>query len=124
MSRFDQDWCNALAEQAGDATTQGDDAHLLYVVTDTSEGKVAFHIGLVDGAVEHVTAGKLPRGEKADITITATEATLGGLWSGDRSRDSAFMAGDIKIEGAYAQWLDQLVPLFEAAPWRDAWASA
>ena len=72
MSRFDQDWCNALAEQAGDATTQGDDAHLLYVVTDTSEGKVAFHIGLVDGAVEHVTAGKLPRGEKADITITAT----------------------------------------------------
>lgn len=124
MSRFDQDWCDTLAKGASGAKAHGVDLHVLYVVTETEEGKLAFHIGLANGAVEHVTTGKLPRGEKADITITATEATFSALWSGDRSRDAAFMAGDIKIEGAYPQWLDQLVPMFGDEPWRSAWASA
>jgi len=97
---------------------------MLYVVTDTEEGKVAFNLELADGAPLHVTAGKFPRGTKADVTVTIKEAVLASLWVGDRTRDEAFMAGDIKVEGAYNRWLDQIVPLFQSEPWAAAWAAS
>ena len=87
------------------------------------EGKAAFWLS-DDGKTFGALAGKLPRGEKADITITAKESVLLALWAGRRTRDEAFMAGDVKVEGAYAHWLDQVVPTFEAAPWSEAWATA
>ena len=92
------------------------------MVTETDEGKVPFHLQFDNESTE-ATAGKLPRGEKADVTVTAKEAVLAAIWSGDRNRDEAFMAGDIKVEGAYNQWLDVLVPLFAAPDWSKAWAS-
>ena len=125
MAKYDQDWCDALA--AAVAVEPGEEStplRLLYVVTDTAEGKVAFQIDLQGGAVIAVTAGKLPRGEKADVTVTAKEAVLVDVWSAARARDSVFMRGDVKIEGAYQRWLDELVPLFGAAPWSDAWLVA
>lgn len=122
MARFDQDWCDALAAAAGQSVLPGELERLLYVVTDTEEGKVAFNLSVDEGAVV-ATAGKFPRGVKADVTVTAKESVLAELWSGKRTRDQAFMAGDLKVEGAYAEWLDHLVPAFESAPWSEAWSA-
>lgn len=121
MTRFDQSWCDQLAGAVGGLGTESP-VRILYVVTETDEGKVAFHLQ-IDNESTEATAGKLPRGEKADVTVTAKEAVLAAIWSGDRNRDEAFMAGDIKVEGAYNQWLDVLVPLFAAPDWSKAWAS-
>ena len=97
---------------------------LLYVITDAPDGKFAFFLDLASGAVTSGTAGRLPRGEKAGVTITVKEPILLQLWSGELSRDAAFMAGDIKVEGAYEVWLDQLVPAFENDAWSATWAGA
>ncbi len=121
---YDQEWCDELLAGVSDASSDDVTLRLLYVVTDTEAGKVAFHIDLENGSPTAVTAGKLPRGEKADVTVTAKEAVLRGLWSGETSRDAAFMAGDLKIEGAYGRWIDQLVPLFADDPWARAWNTA
>ncbi len=125
MARYEQDWCDMLAAAVGDAALgEHEPLRLLYVITDTDDGKVAFNIDLIDGAVQACTSGKLPRGEKADVTVTVKEAIIVELWAGSRKRDAAFMRGDVKIEGAYARWLDELVPLFESDPWSTAWAAA
>lgn len=125
MARYDQQWCDSLGQAVGpDALLDAGDLRLLYVVTDTDEGKVAFHLQLAGGAIVAATAGKLPRGEKADVTVTVKEPVLLDLWNGVRTRDAAFMRGDLKIEGAYHFWLDQLVPLFQAEPWTSAWSTA
>lgn len=124
MTVYDQSWCDGLAERASDAGADGVDLVVLYVVTDTEDGKVAFNFELAGGAPEHVTAGRMPRGQKADVTVTVKEAVLRELWTEERSRDEAFMAGDLKIEGTYQRWLDQLVPLFESDPWKTAWGAA
>ena len=119
--RYSQEWVDAIVGAAGGSTA--DALRLLYVVSDTDEGKVAFHIDFGDDGVTG-TAGKLPRGEKADVTVTAKESALVELWSGERSRDAAFMAGDLKIEGAYQRWLDELVPMFSEGDWAAAWGDA
>jgi len=125
MGRYDQEWCDALAVNVGaDQLTDSAGLGLLYVVSDTAEGKVAFHLDLVGGAIVGATAGKLPRGEKADVSVTVKESALLELWRGARSRDAAFMRGDLKIEGAYERWLDELVPLFQTDPWTEAWKVA
>lgn len=125
MARYEQDWCDALSSAVGKSPVSEHGAmRLLYVVTDTEEGKVAFNLDLDGGAVAACTAGKLPRGEKADVTVTVKEAVLLDLWSGERTRDAAFMRGDLKIEGAYEKWIDQLVPLFQSDPWMEAWKAA
>jgi len=95
---------------------------LLFVVTDTDEGKVAFHLDLGDGLSG--TAGRLPRGEKADVTVTVKESAILPLWAGERSWDAAFMAGDLKVEGEYQRWVDELVPLFTSDAWAGAWEAA
>lgn len=125
MARYDQGWCDALAAQVGaEQTTDAAAMRLLYVVSDTADGKVAFNLDLLGGGIAAATAGKLPRGEKADVTVTVKEAVLLELWRGDRSRDAAFMRGDLKIEGAYERWLDELVPLFQTDRWTAAWKGA
>ena len=124
MTIYEEQWCAALAESAAKATGEGVDLTVLYVITDTDDGKVAFHMGLESGAPAHVTPGKLPRGTKPDITVTAKDPVIRAIWAGERSRDEAFMAGDLKIEGAYQRWLDEVVPLFEAEPWRDSWSTS
>ena len=125
MARYDQTWCDALASAVGDSAINDSAAlRLLYVITDTEEGKVAFNMDLAGGGVQSCTAGKLARGEKADVTVTVKEPVIADLWAGSRTRDAAFMSGDIKIEGAYERWLDELVPLFQAEPWASAWAEA
>lgn len=124
MSRYEQPWCDDLVEAASAASFAGDGATVLYVVTDTEEGKVAFHLQFTGDSAVVATAGKLPRGHKADITVTIKEPVLAALWSGERTRDEAFMAGDIKVEGAYNRWLDEMVPLFQSEPWATAWAAA
>ncbi len=121
---YDQDWCDQLRRAVGDATADAVTLRLLYVVTDTDEGKVAFNMDIENGAPTAVTTGKLPRGEKADVTVTIKDAVLRQLWSGEVTRDAAFMAGDIKIEGAYQRWLDELVPLFSSDPWATAWSAS
>lgn len=123
MTRYGQEWCDRVANAAPKSSDVGADLSILYVVTDTEDGKVAFNLALSGGSPEHVTAGKLPRGTKADITITIKEPVLLALWAGDRTRDEAFMAGDVKVEGAYNRWLDEVVPLFESAGWSGAWQS-
>ncbi len=123
MTAYDQTWCDALAERTADAAADGVDLVMLYVVTDTEDGKVAFNLELVGGKPTHVTAGRMPRGQKADITITVKEPVLRDLWAAEKTRDAAFMAGDIKVEGVYHRWLDELVPLFETDPWQTAWAA-
>jgi len=120
-ARYSQEWVDALVSKGGRSTVEA--LRLLYVVSDTEEGKVAFHLDFADGMAAG-TAGKLPRGEKADVTVTAKESALVKLWSGERSRDAAFMAGDLKIEGAYQRWLDELVPMFADGDWAAAWSSA
>lgn len=120
-ARYGQEWVDELVGGGGGSTAEA--LRLLYVVSDTVEGKVAFHLDFADGAVAG-TAGKLPRGEKADVTVTAKESALVELWSGERSRDAAFMAGDLKIEGAYQRWLDELVPMFSDGDWAAAWSNA
>ena len=125
MARYDQAWCDDLAASVGgDPLLESAPMRVLYVISDTEEGKVAFHLELARGSVVSITAGKLPRGEKADVTVTAKEAVLLPLWQGDQWRDVSFMRGDLKIEGAYERWLDELVPLFEKDPWRSAWEDA
>ena len=124
MTNYEQPWCDALAAQADGAAAEGVDLVVLYVVTDTEDGKVAFHAELTSGKPAQITAGRMPRGHKADVTVTVKEPILRSLWVGEVSRDSAFMAGDIKIEGAYQRWLDELVPLFESDPWKAAWANS
>ena len=125
MAMYDQDWCDALASAVGTTSTLADQGPLsmLFVVTDTEEGKVAFNLS-DSGDELTVTSGKLPRGVKADITITVKEPVAITLWAGTRNRDEAFMAGDIKVEGAYARWLDEVVPAFAASPWVEAWTSS
>lgn len=122
MGRFDQEWCDGLQAAVGSPGLLGG-AHiaLLYVITDTADGKVAFNV-VDDSTALTATAGKFPRGVKADITVTAKEAVLQDVWSGSRTREAAFMAGDLKVEGAYARWLDDLIPAFTTTPWLDAWA--
>ena len=127
MPRYDQAWCDQLVADAGGAHDKSDEQmRVLYIVTDTEEGKVAFHLDFqTNGAtLTGATAGKLPRGEKADITVTLKESVLVEIGGGTRSRDAAFMRGDLKIEGAYNRWLDGLVPLFETEPWTVAWGAA
>lgn len=124
MNRYDQQWCDSIAQASASASIEGLDATVLYVVTDTEEGKVAFYLELVKGVPTQVVAGKLPRGQKADITLTVKEPVLIALWSGERTRDETFMAGDIKVEGAYNRWLDEIVPAFESDPWLTTWRSA
>ena len=123
MTRYDEDWCRGLAESAASAATNGINLTIVYVVTDTDDGKVAFHLELANGSPVHITPGKLPRGHKADITVTVKEPVLLSILEGSRTRDEAFMAGDLKIEGSYHRWLDELVPLFENSPWLEAWES-
>ncbi len=124
MTLFDQAWCDSLANEVGGASTLATAGALsiLFVVTDTEDGKVAFNLA-DDGDSLTITEGKLPRGVKADVTITVKEAVLRALWSGARTRDAAFMAGDIKVEGDYGRWLDVVVPAFESSPWAEAWAA-
>lgn len=122
MNRYDQAWCDALSTSASTSAIDGA-LEVLYVVTEAEGGKHAFSIKFEGGSVT-ATHGKLPRGHKPDVTVTAKEAALLALWSGDRSRDVAFMRGDLKIEGAYARWLDELVPLFETQPWVESWQAA
>lgn len=120
MTRFDQAWVDGLVASAGPIADLTDRCRLLFAVTDTADGKAAFFLDLDAGGVAG-TAGRLPRGEKADVTVTATEATLVELWSGRRGYDAAFMSGDLKVEGAYELWLDRLSPAFAVAPWATAW---
>ncbi len=125
MSRYDDAWVAALSAAASAADADGSAALLLlYVVTDTEEGKVAFNLTFEDGRCTGSEPGKLPRGTKADVTVTAKESVLLPVWAGERTRDAAFMAGDLKIEGAYERWLDELVPRFSTEPWQSAWAAA
>lgn len=125
MARYDQTWCDALVDAAGgEPSGEMPPLQLLVVVTDTEEGKVAFHLDFDGGVIHAATAGKLPRGQKATVTVTAKEAVLFDLWTGARTRDAAFMRGDLKIEGAYERWLDELVPLFQAEPWAATWKDA
>ena len=127
MDRYDQTWCDRLFADAGGTHDKSDQQmRVLYIVTDTEEGKVAFHLDFdADGAtLTGATSGKLPRGEKADITVTLKESVFVEIGEGTRSRDAAFMRGDLKIEGAYNRWLDGLVPLFETEPWATTWRAA
>ncbi len=123
MTRYDQDWVDTLAGIGGAIGELTEPLRLLFVVTDTPDGKAAFFLDL-DGDSVGGTAGRLPRGEKAQITVTAKEAALETLWSGERSYDAAFMSGDLKVEGAYERWLDILTPAFATSPWADAWSAA
>ena len=124
MTRYDQDWADALASAAGPVAGLEGSVRILFVVTDTADGKAAFFVDLADGVVESATAGRLPRGEKADITVTAMEDKLLEIWRGERSHDAAFMRGDLKVEGAYADWLDRVTPAFAERPWSAAWGAA
>ena len=123
MTRFDQDWVDALAGAGGGIDELTEPMRLLFVVTDTSDGKAAFFLDLESDTAAG-TAGRLPRGEKANITVTAKESALEALWSGNRSYDAAFMSGDLKVEGAYERWLDVLTPAFGQSPWAHAWSAA
>ena len=124
--RYDQAWVDAFVASVPAEPIAGlpDELRVLYVITDAPDGKFAFFLDLASGVVASGTAGRLPRGEKAGITVTVKEPILLQLWSGELSRDAAFMAGDIKIEGAYEVWLDQLVPAFENESWSATWAGA
>ena len=126
IGRYDQAWVDALvaAAQREPISGLGDVLRVLYIITDAPDGKFAFFLDLASGVVTNGTAGRLPRGEKAGITITVKEPILLQLWSGELSRDAAFMAGDIKVEGAYEIWLDRLVPAFENDAWSATWAGA
>lgn len=124
MASYGQAWCDSLASAVSAGSSDHAPMLLLYVITDTEEGKVAFNLELDKGGVVAATAGKLPRGIKADVTVTVKEPVIHALWAGERTRDEAFMKGDLKIEGAYGRWLDELVPLFEAEPWSTAWAAS
>lgn len=124
MTRYDDEWVAALAAAVAGADGDGTEALLLlFVVTDTDDGKAAFNLSFEGGQCVAAAAGKLPRGTKADVTVTAKEAVLLPLWAGERTRDAAFMAGDLKIEGAYERWLDELAPRFASAPWAEAWVA-
>lgn len=124
MDRYDQEWCDELLRAVGAGKGEQSEMSVLYVVTDTDDGKKAFNLSLDKGGVVAAAEGKLPRGTKADVTITAKEPVLHALWSGERTRDAAFMRGDLKIEGAYERWLDELVPLYSSEPWASAWAAS
>lgn len=124
MAIYDQAWCDSLAGTVGSGSSGHAPMLLLYVITDTEEGKVAFNLELDKGGIVAAAEGKFPRGTKADVTVTVKEPVIQALWAGERTRDEAFMAGDLKIEGAYERWLDELVPLFEAEPWSSAWAAS
>lgn len=125
MATYDQEWCDDLASAVGAGTGEQPPMRLLYVVTDTEDGKVAFHLDLDQGGIVSATHGRVPRGQdKANVTVTVKEPVIRELWAGERTRDAAFMRGDLKIEGAYERWLDELVPLFEAEPWSSAWAAS
>lgn len=124
MTRYDQGWLDALVAGAGPIEGLDGTFRVLFVVTDTEEGKAAFFLDLEDGIVASATSGRLPRGQKADVTVTAKEERLLEIWRGDRSYDAAFMSGDCKVEGAYARWLDQVTPAFGVEPWAAAWSAA
>lgn len=124
MAQYDQEWCDALLAAVGAGTGDQPEMSLLYVITDTDVGKKAFNLNLEKGGLVDATEGKLPRGTKADVTVTVKEPVLHALWAGERTRDAAFMRGDLKIEGAYQRWLDELVPLFATEPWANAWAAS
>ena len=40
MPVYDQEWCDELAKAVGSGSTEHEPMRLLYVVTDTDEGKV------------------------------------------------------------------------------------
>ncbi|MGI9607613.1 MAG: SCP2 sterol-binding domain-containing protein [Acidimicrobiales bacterium] len=125
MTRYDQDWVDALVDGASvAAATVHAPMRVLWIVTETDDGKHAFHIDLDGSRPVSGTAGRLPRGESAAVTVTAKESALLPLWRGERDLDTAFMAGDLKIEGSYERWLDELVPAFRSDPWAAAWVAA
>ncbi len=121
--RYGQDWCDTLAGAVGAAGLAGTE-RVLFVVTDTDVGKAAFVLETNDGGLVTASEGRLPRGVKAAVTVTIKEERLVPLFAGERSWDAAFMRGDIKVEGDYEQWLDGLVPLFQADPWASAWKAS
>ncbi len=125
MATYDQDWCDSLASAVGAGTGEQAPMRLLFVITDTEDGKVAFHLDLDKGGIVSAIHGRVPRGQdKANVTVTVKESVIRELWAGERTRDAAFMRGDLKIEGSYERWLDELVPLFTAEPWSSAWAAS
>ena len=124
MTRYDQEWVDALVDAGGTIEGLAEPLRLLFVVTDTADGKTAFFLDIDPDAGVTGSAGRLPRGVKADLTVTAKEAVLHRLWAGERSYDAAFMSGDLKVEGGYNVWLDELTPAFAVAPWFAAWRAA
>jgi len=125
--RYDQVWVDELVSSAASAPDTGHEAvRVLYVVTDI-EGdadKAAFHLDVDAGRAVGGATGKPSKVEPADVTVTAKEAIFLDVWTGARSRDAVFMAGDFKVEGAYERWIDELVPTFEESGWSAAWLNA
>jgi len=123
-ARYDQVWVDGLVSSSASAPEKGYGAvRVLYVITDIEgdAGKAAFHLDIDAGRAVGGATGKPSRAEAADVTVTAKEAIFLAVWSGARSRDAVFMAGDFKVEGAYERWIDELVPTFEAPAWSAAW---
>lgn len=114
---FDDAWATSLSDALvkTDLAWEHDDLVVLFAMTNSdaevadAKGRLWFQIEVMSG---QVTLGKMKRGTKPAISVTLKEPTWAALWTGDRNYDEAFMSGDLKVEGAYHVWLDQLTPLF------------
>lgn len=79
-----------------------------HVISASPDGKVQCSVEVVDGRVVAVAAGKR---KDAGCTVTWTyEDALGALRGADL--DTAFMRGQLKVEGDYRALLYDLGPVF------------
>ncbi|MDH3538489.1 MAG: SCP2 sterol-binding domain-containing protein [Acidimicrobiia bacterium] len=99
-----EDWLTAaneaLAGSAGyQAATSTTDLTLQFVVTDTPDGDVEYHVVMANGATTF-TAGAV---EGADATIRNNHETAMAVSKGDLNTQAAFISGKLKVEGNLAK---------------------
>lgn len=98
----------------------GVDCAANFEVSGAPDGKVRYHAVIRGGRLVEMASGKLA---DADVSIVYKYADACAEVTGGEHPDLAFMAGRMKLEGDYAQWVYGLRPLLDSAEY-DAFRSA
>ncbi len=95
-------WIADLDEAGRRATVPADVALVVQQVVLDGDDEVTYAIRIADGAVR-VEPG---RAADADVTFTQARSTAEAIARGERSAQSAFLAGDLRVGGDVAQVLE------------------
>ena len=116
MSVFlSEEWLQEFKEMTSDLTKQKEvNGRVKFVITSTPLGKIQFCLVIVDGKVQELVSG--PTKDDA-VTATFHYPDAVEWFKGELDTDLAYMNGQCKFEGDYAQFMYQLRPVFSSKAW-------